>query len=83
MIHRAYRQISINFYISKKARSPPGNIPPLNMNCQIIKILLLFPLRLSAPCRRVHFVFRKTFLKKFAIPVGKSAVRPWKAAEKG
>ena len=42
-----------------------------------------FPLRPSASCGRAHFVFFKTFLKNFSIPFGKSAVRPWKAAERG
>ena len=40
----------------------------MNMNCQIIWILLTFPLRPSAPCRRAHFAFFKTFLKNFSIP---------------
>ena len=49
----------------------------------VLYVVLGFPLRPSASCGRAHFVFFKTFLKNFSIPFGKSAVRPWKAAERG
>ena len=68
---------------SKKAITRRRGIPATNMNCQITYILHTFPLRPSASCGRAHFVFFKTFLKNFSIPFGKSAVRPWKAAERG
>ncbi len=40
-------------------------------------------MRLSEFFRTGAFCLLKNFLKKFAVPVGKISVRPWRAAEKG
>ena len=55
MSYKSYRQIPTFFNLSKKARPPPGTLLPLDMNCQIIRILFTIPLRLSAACRWAHF----------------------------
>ena len=59
MKHIPYRQNPTVIDISKKARPPPGKFLPMNMNCIIIKIHFLIPLRPFAFCRRAHFAVLK------------------------
>lgn len=61
MFQFLYRQNLTIHDLSKKARPPPGIIPPMNMNYQIIYILFTIPLRLSAFFGRAHFAFSKLF----------------------
>ncbi|SJN99397.1 Uncharacterised protein [Clostridioides difficile] len=70
-------------FSSKKVRPPPRDIPAPYMITHIIIILLIFHLRPIAFYNRAHFVFLKTFLKKFAVFFGIFPPLSWRAAERG